>query len=94
MGARIPDNELILLDLCAACPLMVAAGQTLPSELCADHATRLKDHLAKIAAQLAGRRPTEKVTISFDGAVAFNDYVWRYPDFIQRAERAYAELSF
>jgi hypothetical protein len=75
------------------CPALLVAEQDGKPRLQADHAMSAKEHLAKMAAQLAGRHPDEKVTVSFAGYVVFNDHAWRYPDFVQRAERAFAELA-
>ena len=49
--------------------------------------------LAKIAARLAGRDPDEHVRLNLGGVVAFDDVMWRYPDFMTRAETAYAALN-
>ena len=48
--------------------------------------------LARIAARLAGRDPDEHVRIKLADVVAFDDVAWRYPDFLARAEAAYAVL--
>ncbi len=52
------------------------------------------EQLAKIAARLAGRDPDEHVRLALGDVVAFDDPMWRYPDFVQRAETAYAVLGF
>jgi hypothetical protein len=57
------------------------------------HETITKESLARMAAQLAGRNPDQRVTIELAGLVAFDGQAWRYPDFIERAERAFAELA-
>ena len=49
--------------------------------------------LARMAARLAGRDPDEHVRVALGEEVAFNDAVWRYPDFLARAEAAYAVLA-
>ena len=49
--------------------------------------------LAKMAARLAGRDPAEHVRCVLSGMVAFDDLVWRYPDFLKRAEAAYRALD-
>ena len=49
--------------------------------------------LAKMAAKLAGHDPDRRVTIEVGGLVAFDDVAWRYPDFLQRAETAFAVLT-
>jgi hypothetical protein len=38
--------------------------------------------LARIAARLAGRDPDEHVRVNVGNVVAFDDVVWRYPDFL------------
>jgi hypothetical protein len=48
--------------------------------------------LAKMAARLAGRDPEQHVKVELAGAVAFEGPIWSYPDFIARAEMAYAML--
>jgi hypothetical protein len=49
--------------------------------------------LARIAAHLAGRDPSEQARIEFGGVVAFDDVMWRYPDFLARANAAYHVLE-
>ena len=49
--------------------------------------------LARLAALLAGKNPDEHATIKLDTIVAFDDVVWRYPDFLARAEAAYRVLE-
>ena len=49
--------------------------------------------LACLAAQLAGQDPDRRATIRFGKVVAFDDVVWRYPDFLARAEAAYRILA-
>ena len=49
--------------------------------------------LAQLAARLAGRDPDEHVTVKIADVVAFEGEVWRYPDFINRAEAAYKLLN-
>jgi hypothetical protein len=49
--------------------------------------------LARMAAQLAGRNPDRQATIRFGDFVAFDDVMWRYPDFLARAEAAYGLLD-
>lgn len=49
--------------------------------------------LARIAAHLAGRDPNEPARIEFGGVVAFDDVMWRYPDFLARANAAYHVLE-
>ena len=49
--------------------------------------------LACLAARLAGRDPDRLVTIELGGEVAFEDVMWRYPDFLDRAEAAYRVLA-
>jgi hypothetical protein len=49
--------------------------------------------LARMAARLAGRNPDEHVRLEWDEVLAFEGAMWRYPDFLSRAERAYAVLG-
>jgi PAS domain S-box-containing protein len=49
--------------------------------------------LARMAAHLAGRNPDEQAKIEFGDIVAFDDVMWRYPDFLARAEAAYRLLD-
>ena len=49
--------------------------------------------LARMAARLAGRDPAEHVKCELSGVIAFDDVVWRYPDFLQRAVAAYEVLD-
>ena len=49
--------------------------------------------LARIAARLAGRDPDEHVVVRIGDAEVFDDVVWRYPDFVSRAEAAYRLLE-
>jgi hypothetical protein len=49
--------------------------------------------LAKIAARLAGRDPDEHVKLEWGEVLAFEGPMWRYPDFLARAEQAYAILA-
>ena len=49
--------------------------------------------LAKMAARLAGRNPDERVKIELADIVPFDDVLWRYPDFLCRAEAAYYALT-
>ena len=53
-------------------------------------ATRLADIevLARMAARLAGRDPGEHVRLKLGDVVVFDDVMWRYPDFLARAEAA------
>jgi hypothetical protein len=45
--------------------------------------------LARIAAHLAGRNPDKHTSIKYGDLVAFDGAMWRYPDFLARAEAAY-----
>ena len=45
-----------------------------------------------MAARLAGRDPDEHATLKVGGVVAFDGPLWRYPDFLTRAETAYEVL--
>lgn len=49
--------------------------------------------LARMAARIAGRDPDEHLKIELGRTVAFDDLAWRYPDFLQRAEAAYAVIK-
>jgi len=49
--------------------------------------------LARMAARLAGRDPDEAARIEIGGVVAFDDVMWRYPDFLARADAAYHVLE-
>ena len=49
--------------------------------------------LARTAARLAGRDPDEYLKMVLGEVTAFDDYIWRYPDFLNRAEAAYALLD-
>ena len=49
--------------------------------------------LARMAARLAGRDPDEHIEVRLGEFVAFSDLVWRYPDFLARAEAAYVLLE-
>jgi hypothetical protein len=49
--------------------------------------------LARMAARLAGRNCDERLTIKLADVVAFDDIMWRYPDFIARGEAAYEALT-
>jgi len=57
-----------------------------------DHRNAEIETLARIAARFAGRDPDEHVRLQLGKLVAFDDCAWRYPDFLQRAEAAYALL--
>ena len=48
--------------------------------------------LARMAARLAGRDPDEHLRMELAEVVAFDDVLWRYPDFLDRAEAAYEML--
>jgi hypothetical protein len=49
--------------------------------------------LARLAARLAGRDPDDHATIALGDVMAFDDLMWRYPDFLARAEAAYRLLD-
>ena len=49
--------------------------------------------LARMAARLAGRNPDEHITVELGKFIAFDGLVWRYPDFLTRAEAAYDVLE-
>jgi hypothetical protein len=48
--------------------------------------------LSRMAARLAGRDPDRHLTIKISDAFAFDDVMWRYPDFLLRAQAAYDML--
>ena len=48
--------------------------------------------LARMAARLAGRDPDEHVEVKIGSILVFSDVVWRYSDFLKRAEVAYEFL--
>jgi PAS domain S-box-containing protein len=52
-----------------------------------------REPLARMAAQLAGRNPDGRAVIRFGDFVAFDDVMWRYPDFLARADAAYRLLE-
>jgi hypothetical protein len=49
--------------------------------------------LARMAARLAGRDPDQYLRLKLADVVAFDDLMWRYPDFLTRAEAAYDLLG-
>jgi hypothetical protein len=49
--------------------------------------------LARMAARLAGRDPDERIQVKLGDVTAFNDVIWRYPDFLARAASAYRALE-
>ena len=49
--------------------------------------------LARLAARIAGRDPAEQAMIKLGDVTAFDDLMWRYPDFLARAEAAYRLLE-
>lgn len=49
--------------------------------------------LARMAARLAGRDPDEHVRVKLGDVVPFDDVLWRYPDFLARADAAYRALT-
>jgi len=49
--------------------------------------------LARMAARLAGRDPDQHVCLRLGEFVAFNGLMWRYPDFLVRAEAALLALD-
>ena len=53
-----------------------------------DHTSADIEVLARMAARFAGRDPDEHVRIKLGSIVAFEDAIWRYPDFIARAHAA------
>lgn len=64
-----------------------------PSSISASHMSETQksadmESLARMAARLAGRNPDEQVTIQLGDMPAFDDVLWKYPDFLARAEAA------
>lgn len=49
--------------------------------------------LARMAARAAGRDPDQRLKVRLGETIAFDDLAWRYPDFLQRAEAAYALIT-
>jgi hypothetical protein len=49
--------------------------------------------LARMAARYAGHDPDRHETVKFGEIVAFEGPLWRYPDFLIRAETAYKVLK-
>jgi hypothetical protein len=49
--------------------------------------------LARLAARIAGRNPDDHATIKLGHVTAFDDLMWRYPDFLARAEAVYRLLE-
>lgn len=60
-----------------------------------DQTSRLADIevLARMAARFAGRNPDEHVCLKLGEFIAFDGAMWRYPDFLARAEAAYDALT-
>lgn len=48
--------------------------------------------LARMAARLAGRDPDEHVRLKLGDVDVFDGAIWRYPDFLARAQTAYRAL--
>lgn len=61
--------------------------------MCGDRKFEDIEWLARLAARLAGRDPDSRISVKIGALVAFDDVAWRYPDFLQRAEEAYALLG-
>jgi len=55
--------------------------------------TETIETLARVAARIAGRDPDDHATIKLGNVMAFDDLMWRYPDFLARAEAAYRLLE-
>ena len=51
------------------------------------------EELARMAARMAGRDPDQHLKIALGEVVPFDDLLWRYPDFLTRAEAAYHALA-
>ena len=49
--------------------------------------------LARLAARMAGRNPDDHATIKLGQVMIFDDLMWRYPDFLARAEAVYRLLE-
>ena len=49
--------------------------------------------LARISARLAGRDPDEHVHFELAKVIIHDGPLWRYPDFMERAETAYRMLE-
>ena len=49
--------------------------------------------LARMATRLAGRDPDQYLRLNLADVVAFDDMMWRYPDFLARAAAAYDLLG-
>ena len=49
--------------------------------------------LARMAAEFAGHDPDRHELVKFGEIVAFDGPLWRYPDFLIRAETAYQVLK-
>ena len=49
--------------------------------------------LARMAARFAGRDPDDHLTLKLADTVPFDGPMWRYPDFMARAEAAYHALT-
>ena len=45
--------------------------------------------LSRMAARLAGQDPDRHVTLKLSDVFVFDDVMWRYPDFLMRAQAAY-----
>jgi PAS domain S-box-containing protein len=74
---RMPERRAIARDHASGDELRMAAIET----------------LARLSARIAGRDPDEQATIKLGDMVAFDDLMWRYPDFLARAEAAYRLLE-
>ena len=46
-----------------------------------------------MAARLAGRNPDEHLKMTLADVIPFDGPMWRYPDFMARAESAYRALT-
>jgi PAS domain S-box-containing protein len=60
---------------------------------CPDQQESDLETLARMAARVAGKNPDHQVTMKLGDVVAFQDAMWRYPDFTARAEAAYRVLE-
>ena len=51
------------------------------------------ENLARMACILAGQDPDRHLKMQLASVVVFDDLLWRYPDFVKRAEAAYFVLQ-
>ena len=58
-----------------------------------DHRIAAIEGLARLACTLAGRNPDQHLRLQLGSVIVFDDLLWRYPDFVKRAEAAYGVLE-